>query len=305
MSAVLIMLILVALLCVGIVVTIVVVVGANSRRTPAGAEERAVRLVPAVGLVAGVAAAAWVLVEPTPFDRGLGSSAVVAPLCFGAVALMAALVGELVVRPRFSTGPRSAGLRPRSLRDHLPPKLTRLVTAVTVAGVLLCAWTLLTAGPDDFGRAGRSLTAQCSDLTTSSRGPYPGSFYVTPYLVGLAVLAAVGLLAATRISRRSLGADADVADRYRRTGLVSVVSAYGLALSTPLAGIAFFAGTALLGHSCPEPSWRIVGVAALVVALSAIGTGVVCLIGLLAPASVSLADPPRADSPVDRDRIHG
>ncbi|MGN0063472.1 MAG: hypothetical protein ACI379_04465 [Nocardioides sp.] len=289
--------ILVALLGVTIVVVVAVAVSlSRSDRTPAGAEERAVRGVRLAGLALGTAAAAWVLLEPTPFDRGLGSVAVIAPLCLGAITLLGVVVGELVVRPRFNDGPRTATLRPRRVRDHLPPKLTRLVVAVTVAGVLLCAYTALTASADDMGRDGRSLAARCSATVSAASGPYPGSFYVLPYLAGLAVVAAIAVVAALRITRRTLGSDAPSADRYRSTGLTAVVSAYGLTMSVPLAGIALVAGTALLGHECPQTGWRIVGVSALVVALCAAGTALISLVGLLAPATLSSADEPARET---------
>lgn len=276
-----------ASLCLLVVALVVSRAGA---RTGVTREERAVRTIRGLGLVIGVVLAGWVLLEPTPFDRGLGSAAVVAPLVLGVVLLVAVLLGELVVRPRHSGGARTASLRPRRLRDHLPRRLTRLVGAMTVAAVLLCTYTALTASPDDTGRAGRALFAQCTAAVSSSRGPYPGSFYVAPYLAGLAVVALVALLAALRISHRTLGSDPVAEERYRTTGLTSVVSAYGLTLSAPFAGIAFFAGTTLLGHSCPQTGWKVVGAAALVLALCAVGTALVCLLGLLAPGALGAAD---------------
>jgi hypothetical protein len=161
---------------------------------------------------------------------------------------------------------------------------------MTVTSLLLCAWTLLTASPDDMGRTGRALTAQCTAAITSTSGPYPGSFYVFPYLVGLGLVTLVAVAASYRISHRPLGSGPEAADRYRRTGLTSVVSAYGLTVTIPLTGIALTAGAALLGHDCAPTSWRVVGVAALVIALCSIGTAVVCLVGLLAPAALAMAD---------------
>lgn len=281
-----------------VVVAVVAVAIALSRpgRQPAGAEERAVRGVRLAGLALGVAAATWVMLEPTPLDRGLGSAAVIAPLCLGAVTLLGVMVGELLVRPRFVDGPRSAALRPRRVRDHLPPRLTRLVVAVSVAGLLLCAYTALVASSDDMGRSGRSLAAQCSATLSAASGPFPGSFYVVPYLAGLACVTAIAVLAALRITRRTLGSGPAADDRYRSTGLTAVVSAYGLTMSVPLAGLALAAGTALLGHECPQTGWRVVGVAALVIALCAAGTALISLVGLLAPATLASVDGPARPS---------
>lgn len=257
---------------------------------PAGQAERAVGRVRLVGLVLGVAAAAWVLLEPTPLDQGLGSGAVVAPIVFGLVVLTAALCGEFLVRPRWADGPRTASLVRRRVVDHVPIRLVRLLAALLVGAVLLCAYTWFTASPDDLGRAGRSLTAACSADTSSSRGPYPGSFYVWPYLVGVLLAVVLGAMACVRITRRSLAGDEAEAERYRRVGTTSVVSAVGLVVATPLVGIAFFAGTTLLGHNCPQTGWRAAGAASLVLVVVALGSGLVFLVGLLSPGSVA-ADP--------------
>lgn len=280
------------LLIIGVVI-LVAVAATRGDRTPAGAEERAVRGVRAIALVAGVAAGAWVMFEPNPLDRGLGSSTVVAPLVLGIVVLLGVVCGELLVRPRYATDTRSATMRPRHLRDHLPARVMRLVVAMTVAAVLLCTYTLITASTDDMGRAGRALIGWCSADLVATRGPYPGSFYVLPYLAGLAVAAAVAAGAGLLISRRSLGAGPEAADRYRRTGLAAVVGAYGLTLAAPLAGIAFYAGTALLSHDCPQTGWRAVGVAALVLTVCAVGTALVSLVALVAPSTVAAIDVPR------------
>jgi hypothetical protein len=279
----------IGLLLIALVVALIVALTPKDR-VRAGAEERAVRTVHVAGLGLGTVAGAWVLLEPTPFDRGLGSAAVLAPLCFGAITLLSVLAGEFLVRPRLAEGPRSAILRPRRLRDHLPRRLTRLVIAVSVVAVLLCAYTTLTASPDDQGRAGRALATWCSPTWNASSGPYPGSFYVVPYLLGLGVAATIALAAAVRISSRTLGSDPEVAERYRASGLTAVLGAYGLTLSTPLIGIAFFAGTSLLRHSCPQTGWTLVGWSALVIAVCAVSTALVSLVALLMPGTYSALD---------------
>ncbi len=270
---------------------VAVLVGVMPRETvPAGRAERAVGRVRLLGLVLAAAAGSWVLLEPTPLDRGLGSAAVVAPVVFGLVVLASVLLAEFVVRPRWAAGPRTASLTPRRLRDQLPLRLVRLLVALTVAGVLLCLYALITASPDDLGRAGRSLSAACSTGMTSARGPYPGSFYVLPWLIGVAAAGVLGWLACLRITRRTLAGDTAETDRHRQVSATTVVSAVGLVVATPLAGIAFFAGTALLGHDCPETGWRVVGLAALVLCVAAVGSVLVFLIALLVPGPVS-ADP--------------
>lgn len=278
--------------CLALVVALIVFVVNLVRPSsiPISREERTVRWVRFVGLFLGATVGVWVLLEPTPLDRGLGSAAVIAPLCFGTIVMASVLIGEFVVRPRFAVGPRSAALRPRRLRDHLPPRLTRLVATMTVVAGLVSLWGFLTAGPDDLGRAGRSLTAHCSPDITSSNGPYPGSFYLVPYLIGVVVVAAIGLLAALAISRRALGAKPGSADRYRRAGLTTVLSAYGLTLSVPLVGIAFFAATALLSNECPQRGWTAAGIVLIGVAFAAVGTMIVSLVGLIVPTALGTTD---------------
>lgn len=257
---------------------------------PAGRTERAVGLVRMLGLVMAAWAGTWVLLEPDPLDRGLGSSAVIAPMVFGLVVLAAVLLGEFVVRPRWADGPRTASLTPRRLVDQLPARLVRLVAALTVAGVLLCLYTLLTASADDMGRAGRSLLGVCPGGATSARGPYPGSFYVVPWFVGVASAMLLGWLACARITRRTLAGETAEADRQRRVSGTVVVSAVGLVVATPLVGIAFHAALTLWNHDCPPAGGRTLAVAALVLVVATFGSFLVFLVALVAPAPVA-ADP--------------
>ena len=232
------------------------------------AEERAVRAVRWLSLVAGVVVAYAVgggALDALPLlDRGLGAEAVVVPTSFGLIVLLGAVLGELLVRPRFTDGPRVADLRPRHVRDHLPVRATRLlgVTALLGAALTVFAWT--TAGTDDLGRSGRVLPYSCEPGHTGARSPYPGEFYLTPYVLGVALALVVAVLAATVVTRRRLGGTPVQADQHRATGMAAVVGALGVVVAAPLAGIAFFAAQVLLGVECATPVERAAGFLALV-----------------------------------------
>lgn len=286
-------LLLLPFLALGAAVTLVwlVVTAVQGDAVAAGHEERAVRRVQRLGLALGVAGGAWVLVTSGGVGPGLGTDAVVAPMLLGLVVLVAVVVGEVVVRPRFGTAARVADLRPRRVRDQLPRLLTPLVAGTAAAGLALCAFTLTTASSDGLGRAGRALSASCLDGSTSTRSPYPGSFYLTPYALGVVLALAVALFAAHRITTRSLGGSPEQADRHRAVGLRSVVAALGVVVAAPLTGIAYFAGWALTSHSCVPEAFGNVGIAALLLVLLSALTTTVCLLALLVPVPYAARRP--------------
>jgi len=251
------------------------------------AEERAVRAVRWCSLVAGVVVAYAVgggALDALPLlDRGLGAGAVVVPTAFGLTVLLGAVAGELLVRPRFADGPRVADLRPRRVRDHLPRRASLLLAVTAALGAVLCAFTWATAGTDDMGRAGRVFPYSCEPGHTGARSPYPGEFYLTPYVTGVALALVVAVLAATVVTRRGLGGTPEQADQHRATGLAAVVGALGVVVAAPLAGIAFFTATVLLGVECAGSGARATGVLALVLVPLAVVTVATSLAHLFVP----------------------
>lgn len=256
---------------------------ARTRGTPAP-EERTVALVRIAGVVVGVALGGYVT---TLDNSGLGTNVMLAPVAFGLVVLTAVTLAELAVRPRFADGPRTASLRPRSLGDHLPRALTITVAVLTVAAALLCTWSVAVAHADDMGRPGRELFAFCSATTSSGRGPFPGSFYVTPYAIGVAAALVIAVTAAWVVHRRTLGGTPEQAERHRRVGLTSIVGAYGVVVSMPLVGIAFFAGTTTLGHTCPQPGWTAMGWFSVAVSVAAFWGSALSGLAVLVPSALS------------------
>lgn len=297
---------------VGVVAAVVLIVTLTSTArsgprspTAAGSEERVIRRVRLLALVLGIATAWWVLNWTTTVDE-LGVNLMLAPVAFGLCVLLVTVLGELLVRPRFEEGPRTADLRPRRMRDHLPRVLGPLVGLTLLAAVLLCTFTLVTASPDDMGRAGRELFRVCSPTTSSGSGPYPGSHYVWPYAIGAGLAIAIAAAAVARITHRAVGGTPEQGDRYRAVATRAVVGALGVALSGPLAGIGFFAGTTLLRHSCAPTGWHAIGVAALLVTLLSMVTFAASVLSLLAtgPSTASRsAAPPTSGHPEVRAHV--
>jgi hypothetical protein len=134
----------------------------------------------------------------------------------------------------------------RRVRDYLPRRLagTVLTAVVLLAGLLVT--TTAMGSTDDLGRAGRSLSAQCGALVSSTVGPWPGSFYSLP----LAAVVALGLLVAavalrSVVRRPRQGGDLSADDVLRRRAAETVTAAAGLLVVVPFAGVAVIAAGAL------------------------------------------------------------
>ena len=278
-------LVLLAMLPVGVVVTALVVLGAGAgRRVPSSRESRLVAITRAVGLLVGIAAAALVLQAGSYF-----SGPMLAPAAVGLGLLAGVAVGETLVRPRRAPGPRAASLRPRRVRDYAPRRLGPAVALQVVALAALLVLTTLTASRDTYTGTVRALS--CSDAgVSSSRTPYPGSFYSGPLALALLAVLLVAALAARQVVARPRGVgpagDTGADDALRTRSLGVVVAATGIAVAAPYCGIALTAGIALhgLGSGDPgcAPAWT--GPVGLVVGWSVVPAAVLllaCLVSLL------------------------
>jgi hypothetical protein len=132
-----------------------------------------------LGILAGFTLAIGAL---SAQDAGLGRLAMSAPAIGGCAVLLAIMLGELTIRPA-TTQRRTASLTTRTIADLLPRVRTWVASVgIALLGALLTVG-VLTASPDDMGRAGRAITASCyvdlpggeSTLQTNTNGPYPGS----------------------------------------------------------------------------------------------------------------------------------
>lgn len=196
-------------------------------------------------------ALAWLLAGHLSLGRGT----MLAPAVMGAFVVIGVGLGETVVRPRRPSGRRSASLAVRRVADYLPRALVGAVGGVVTLHLATLALTTVTASADDMGRAGRQVAAWCGNMG-SAASPYPGSFYSVP-LVLLLLLMSLGTVAAlTAVVRRPRGfATREVGDdELRRRSATRVLAAAGGAVAASHAGIAYFAGSALLRLGC-QRAW--------------------------------------------------
>lgn len=193
-----------------------------------------------VGLGAAVALAA-------ALDGGRG--VVLAPAVAGLGVLAGVALGETVVRPRRTTGPRSASLRPRTAWAYVPRPLGLTLLGVLVVHLATLALTTATAD------RGRSFSCRVGEFSASN-GPYPGSSYSVPLLVVLAVVGVVAAVAARVVVQRPRGYAVDEAgdDILRRRSLTVIVAATGLAVAATHVGVALAAASALGNVAC-APLW--------------------------------------------------
>jgi len=248
-----------------------------------------------VGLVIGVVAAAL-----TASVGVLGLGVMLAPTVFGLAVVGGVVVGELATIPR-REGVRSAALETRTVGDYLPRRLGGLVAGSTIGlGALLFTTTLM-GSADDLGRAGRSLSRQCSPDTFASAGPWPGLYYSGP----LAIAVVVGLLLAavalhTVVLRPRSGSAPELVaadDVLRRRSAESVVAATGVMVAASMLGVALTAGGRLTSFHCAPRAWTILGVALLGVGALMLLLAVWCLAVLLSgPRVRRLASADRAAS---------
>lgn len=236
---------------------------------------------------------AWLLQGTLDLGRG----AMLAPAILGVSLVAGVGLGETVVRPRRPAGPRTASLETRQVTEYLPRGVTTVVVATAALHLAALTLTTATASADDMGRAGRQVAAQCGG-TGSVASPYPGSFYSGPLTALLVVMGLATLAALMAVVRRPRGFAPDEVgdDVLRRASTTRVLAAAGAALAASHAGIAFFAGTALLRMDCQRPWMAPVGwalLASVPVALLVLGW----LLGLIVTPGALPAE--RAQQPVE------
>jgi len=203
---------------------------------------------------------------------------------FAVCVLAGVIIGELrVTAPTGDT--RRVTLEVRRLRDYVPRRLGTVVAAALALLVVILVLTTIAGVADDMGRACRTLFRQCSATMSESRSPWPGSFYSVP----LAAIVAGGLLVAAfalhRVVRRPRQGEQGAADDgLRRSAAEAVTAATGLLVATPLAGVAFFAGHAMLGISCRPTWWTAAGVGLLAVTPAMVVLAAWCGVVLVVPS---------------------
>lgn len=137
---------------------------------------------------------------------GPGLAAAVAPAASAIVFLLAICLSELTIR-RSETPTRTAQVTARRVRDLLPRgPLALALLALALLGSVLVGGVML-GSADDLGRAGRSLSATCTDAAgtvtgNQSHGPWPGSYYAIPIAVAALIAIALSAITLAVISRR-------------------------------------------------------------------------------------------------------
>lgn len=211
-------------------------------------------------------------VPPTPYWLGA------LPLIGVVVALPVLGLGELTwPRPRDTK--RVANLNPRTIRDLVPRGW-----AVVTTDIVLVAVGLILAGWWAADGSGRSITT--TDLadgrSSSTAGPFPGSFYALPQLVALAASAVLlyGVLRLVVHRPAVVRSDVTTDNRLRAASVVRALRMVAAGTALTCAGNLFFGGAA--AANAYDSGWQhAVGLAAMflgpVFGLTAIGL-------LLAPA---------------------
>ncbi|GAA1406764.1 hypothetical protein ACFQZ4_05605 [Catellatospora coxensis] len=214
-----------------------------------------------VGIALG-AAVAWQTAAHLPLGRGYA----LAGPAFAMVLLLTALVAERLTPRAATTGPRTASLTVRRIRDYLPVYPTWVAGLGTVLLIALLTATTAVGVADDLGRAGRAISNRCGDgLQTNT--PWPGSYYSIPILIATAACLALAFVALQTVTRRPRFAGDDVARR--RAGEV-IISGYGIAVLTPLAGVALAAVNGAMTVRCVDQDPGI-GLPQTVAAVAAVG----------------------------------
>ena len=255
-----------------------------------------------VGLLLGGVAAAVALVLGQRVDA-LGRVTALAPTLLGAGILLGTIAGELSARPSVGIR-RSAAVETRTLGAVLPRGRAVVLVALTTLLVGALAVGAAWGSADDQGRAGRVFSRTCTvvdaDLgpvtMVSSRGPWPGSFYVLPLAVALVVLAALVALALRAIVNRPRPAlDSRALDTLlRRWSVGNVLTAATVTVLGTLGPVAVFMASALGGVSCEGSVVdTVAAVVASVVGAVAAGAAFGLLAGLVLTPTIRVDDLPR------------
>ena len=247
-----------------------------------------------LGILAGFTLAIGAL---SAQDAGLGRLAMSAPAIGGCAVLLAIMLGELTIRPA-TTQRRTASLTTRTIADLLPRVRTWVASVgIALLGALLTVG-VLTASPDDMGRAGRAITASCyvdlpggeSTLQTNTNGPYPGSFYAIPAALDMAITVCCAVVAARAIRDRANPDAGHTAydTGLRRDAMSRVVSAVGATAYGTAAPISFVMAVALSSNDCIRGGDTFTGM--LVVAgLGSVVVAAVLLANVLLPRKADKA----------------
>jgi len=254
------------------------------------------------GLLIGGVAAVLLLMLGQRVDA-LGRLTALAPTVLGAGVLLGTIAGELTARPSVGIR-RSAAVETRTLAAILPRGRAALLAVSTTLLVGALAAGAAWGSADDLGRAGRAFARQCTVddpelgrvVIGGQHGPWPGSFYVAPLVVALAVLAALVAVALKAIVDRprpeldSRGLDTLL----RRWSVGNVLTATTVPVLGTLGPVALLIFSALANTPCDGGlGQRLVAWTAALVGPLATGAACGLLAGLVLPPTIAVDDLPR------------
>ncbi|MEV5877481.1 hypothetical protein AB0L75_25305 [Streptomyces sp. NPDC052101] len=228
------------------------------------------------GLVAGLMAAQQVASLGTSnFGDDYGALIVYAITAFGLCAVGGVLLGDaLTLRPQEAV--RTAGLVPRRVRDHVPPRMAPLLVLQAVSLVVLLVIGAATASPDAMGRAGRAITVTC-DGAPKPLGPWPGIFYGIPILASLTAGTGACFWALRRIAHRAGD------DQQRRDRSWAITAAWGVLVSSQLLLVGLMIATVLTHTTCAATLGTVTALVIYPLGLLGLISLAWCLFTLVAP----------------------
>ncbi|WP_033328751.1 hypothetical protein [Streptomyces yerevanensis] len=182
------------------------------------------------GLAVGaVAARLWATMDISTFGNESGFNA---PLIGGIMAFGLCVVGGVLLGDALTPRPREAvriaGLAPRRIRDHVPPRMTPLLLLQAVFFVGLVGLGAAMAPPDVVRQVSRAAFAQCDGVTGPPVSLWPGMFYGSQLLASFAI----GTVACAWALRRITHRPGD--DQQRRDRSLAITAAWGVLVSTQL-----------------------------------------------------------------------
>ncbi|MER5430865.1 hypothetical protein [Streptomyces sp. NPDC002588] len=198
---------------------------------------------------------------------------------FGLCAVGGVLLGDSLTPPP-QDAVRTAGLTPRRVRNHVPPRMAPLLLLQTACVVVLLAIGTTVADSDRAGRAGRALAVTCAVGRTRHLGPWPGLYYATPILASLTLGTAACVWALRRIAHRPGG------NQQRHDRSWAITAAWGLLVSSQLLLVLGMIGRVLFYSQCAGMLGNITALVIYPLGLLSLFTLVWCLFTIVVPRAV-------------------
>ncbi|MFJ8104326.1 hypothetical protein [Streptomyces sp. NPDC096132] len=204
---------------------------------------------------------------------------VAAVTAFGLCAVGGVLLGDSLT-PAPQDPVRTAGLAPRRVRDHVPPRMAPLLVVQAGCVAVLLAIGAAMADADSAGRAGRALAVTCSLGPTRLLGPWPGLYYAPLILVSLTLGTAACVWSLRRIAHRP----GENQQRHDRSW--AITAAWGLLVSSQLLLVLGMIGRVLFYSRCAGMLGNITALVIYPLGLLSLFTLGWCLFTIVVPRAV-------------------